>query len=281
MPTNLLQKGIIKDRRTQAMTLTIQQAIDTIISSIPGAPFPDTVDTVKEGDASQETTGIVVTFLATCDVIEQAAQLGANFIITHEPTFYNHQDETDWLSNQPLYALKRELIEENHIVIWRFHDYLHGLPPDRTFMGLVQELGWEANGSVEHPFVCSIQPMTLLELGQRVKEKLGSKSVRVVGDLTMQCERVALLPGFPPATWQMASLGTANADVLITGEIHEWETSEYVRDATHFGLKKGLIVTGHMASEEPGMRLIIPWLRERLSNIPTHYISSGSPFHFL
>lgn len=263
------------------MTLTIQQAIDTIISSIPGAPFPDTVDTVKVGDASQEITGIVVSFLATCDVIEQAAELGANFIITHEPTFYNHLDETDWLSNHRLYAAKRELIEEHHIVIWRFHDYLHSLPPDRTFMGLVQELGWEANGPAEHPFVCFIQPMTLLELGQSVKEKLGAKSVRVVGDLTMQCERVALLPGFPPATWQMESLGTANVDVLITGEIHEWETSEYVRDTTHFGLKKGLIVIGHLTSEEPGMRLIIPWLEERLPDVPIRFVSSGSPFHYL
>ena len=89
------------------MSMTIQKAIDTIITSIPGAPFPDTVDVIKLGDAQQNLTSIVVTFLATCDVIEQAIQLGANLIITHEPTFYNHHDATDWLSHHPAYAAKR------------------------------------------------------------------------------------------------------------------------------------------------------------------------------
>lgn len=53
------------------MSLTIQKAIDTIITSIPGAPFPDTVDVIKLGDAGQNLTSIVVTFLATCEVIDR------------------------------------------------------------------------------------------------------------------------------------------------------------------------------------------------------------------
>jgi putative NIF3 family GTP cyclohydrolase 1 type 2 len=263
------------------MTWTIQQAIDTIIASVPGAPFADTVDTVKAGDPSRELTSIVVTFLATCDVIEQAAQLGANFIITHEPTFYNHPDETDWLSNHPVYEAKRRLIEESQVVIWRFHDYLHSIPPDSTFMGLAKELKCEVNATSDQPYVCSIHSMSLLELGHWVKQQLGIQTIRVVGDLMSQCERIALLPGFPPAAWQMKSLGEADADVLITGEIHEWEVSEYVRDTTHLGHKKGLIVIGHAASEEPGLRLIIPWLHERLPGVAIHFVPCGNPFHYL
>lgn len=263
------------------MTMTIQQAIDRIISSVPGAPFSDTVDTVKAGDPSQEITGVLVSFLATCEVIDQAVQLGANLIITHEPTFYNHLDTTDWLSQHPSYVAKRRLIDESGVVIWRFHDYLHSLPPDSTFMGLLKELNWEANGSPEQPYLCSIHPVTLLELGQWVKNRLGLQTIRVAGDLTSQCERVALLPGFPPAEFQMGSLGEAGADVLITGEIHEWEVSEYVRDATHLGYRKGLIVLGHAASEEPGLRLIIPWLEERLPGIAIRFVPTGSPFQHL
>lgn len=70
-------------------------------------------------------------------------------------------------------------------------------------------------------------------------------------------------------------------DALIVGEIHEWETSEYARDALQLGYKKGLIVTGHAASEEPGMRWIIPWLQERLPGIPIHFVATGSPFQQL
>lgn len=264
------------------MSLTIQQAIDAIIAAIPGAPFPETVDTIKVGDATQEITGVIVTFLVTGEAIEQAIQHGVNLIIAHEPTFYNHLDKTDWLKDHLVYQAKRRLIEENQIVIWRFHDYLHSVPPDSTVMGLLHELNWEANSSPEQQFSLSqIQPVTLLELGQLVKQRLGLKTIRVVGDLALQCGRIAILPGFPPAEFQMACLGDAGVDVLITGEIHEWETSEYVRDANHLGHKKGLIVVGHAASEEPGLRWIIPWLEERLPGVAIQFVPSGNPFHYL
>jgi len=263
------------------MSLTIQQVIDTIIAAVPGAPFPDTVDTIKAGDATQEITGIIVTFLVTSETIEQAIEQGANLIIVHEPTFYNHLDKTDWLENHPVYQAKRKLINESNIVIWRFHDYLHSVPPDSTVMGLLHELNWEANVSPGQPYLSNIEPLTLLELGQWVKQRLGLKSIRIVGDLNLQCERIAVLPGFPPAEFQMACLGNDGADVLIAGEIHEWETSEYVRDTNHFGYKKGLIVIGHAASEEPGLRWIIPWLEERLPGLAIHFAASRSPFHYL
>lgn len=261
------------------MTCTIQQAIDTLIASVPGAPFPDTVDTVKAGDPSQELRGIAITFLATCDAIEQAADLGANLLITHEPTFYNHPDETDWLKDHAVYQAKRRLAQEKGIVIWRFHDYLHSIPPDRTLMGLLDAFQWEASGSADQPFICTIPPISLGDLGRYVKQQLGLQMIRVVGEPMSQCERIALLPGFPPAPWQIGNL--SSADVLITGEIHEWETSEYVRDANQLGLPKGLIVIGHAASEEPGMRAIIPWIQERLPDVPIQFLSVAHPFQYM
>ncbi len=74
------------------MRISIQQAIDTIIAEIPGAPFGETVDLVKAGDPSQELKGAALTFMATSQVIEKTIELGANLLITHEPTFYNHLD---------------------------------------------------------------------------------------------------------------------------------------------------------------------------------------------
>jgi hypothetical protein len=49
--------------------MTIRAAINTLISAVPGAPFSETVDVVKIGDASQELKGIVVCFLATTEII--------------------------------------------------------------------------------------------------------------------------------------------------------------------------------------------------------------------
>ena len=53
-------------KTTNAMT--IQEVIDLIIATVPGAPRDDSVDTVKSSDPSQPVTGIATTFLATAAV---------------------------------------------------------------------------------------------------------------------------------------------------------------------------------------------------------------------
>ena len=52
--------------------LTVGQVMDKFISQIPGAPFSDTVDTLKAGDRSIKVTGIVTTMFATIEVIRKA-----------------------------------------------------------------------------------------------------------------------------------------------------------------------------------------------------------------
>ncbi len=199
--------------------MNIQTAIDTIIATVPGAPFPDTVDTVKVGDPSQPLTGVAVCFLATAEVVEKAVQLGANLIITHEPIFYNHLDATDWLAGNPGYQAKRQLIEKSGVVIWRFHDYLHSLQPDSTIMGLLQSLDWQAYAMPDQPFLCNIPPITLLALAQWIKGRLGLSAVQVVGDLESHLPDGRLAPGLPPAEMQIELLGLPQVDALIAGEI--------------------------------------------------------------
>lgn len=267
------------------MVLTIQQAIDTILAAVPGAPFADSVDVFKTGNPGQTVTGIATTFLATYAVIEQAAQLGANLIITHEPVFYAHRDETAWLSGNTVYAAKRRLIDAHEIAIWRFHDYLHALQPDATVMGLLEDLGWTSHTLPDRPYrlpyVCPIPPVSLKDLVQSVKEKLGLGPVRVVGDLAMPCRTVGLMLGAPGGQRQITVLEREAIDVLLTGEVHEWEVSEYTRDALRLGRQKALVVLGHAASEEAGMRWVIPWLQARLPGVPITFVPAGSPFQWV
>lgn len=257
------------------MERTVQDVINTIIAAVPGAPFADTVDTLKTGDPQQIVNAIATTFLATSEVIEQAIERGANLIITHEPTFYNHTDETHWLDGDPVYEAKRRLIEENHIAIWRFHDYLHTLQPDPTISGLLKALGWTTYASSEEPFVCHLPPRTLADLVQEIKSRLGLANVRVVGDLQMTCQKVGILVGAIGGEMQIRTLGRQALDVLVCGEINEWETNEYVRDAMRLEHPKALIVTGHSVSEEDGMREIIAWLEEHLPGMPITFIPTG------
>lgn len=259
------------------MEKTMQGVVDIIVKAVPDTPPKDTVDTFKAGDPSQKVTGIVTTFLASYQVIQRAIELGANLIITHEPTYYNHLDKVDWLEGDPVYQAKRQLIDENNIVIWRFHDLWdrHGI-----VTGLVSELGWEDYADTE-PNLYGIPPTSLRDLVVSLKERMRIRAVRVMGDLEMVCRRVALSPGFAGGRRQIQLLGREGVDVLICGEIHEWETCEYVRDAIAKGKRKALIVLGHVYSEEPGMKWLVEWLRPHLPDVAITHVPAGDPFGFL
>ncbi len=258
------------------MQRTVQDVIDTIIADVPGAPFADTIDTLKTGNAGQEVRAVAVTFMATYEVIEQVIQLGAGLIITHEPTFYGHTDETGWLERDSVYQAKRRLIDEHNIAIWRFHDYLHSLQPDPTITGLLKALDWTTSALPGQPFVCELLPRSLNDLVLEIKSKLDLATVRVVGDLQMTCKRIGFLVGATGGRMQIDVFNDWSLDALVCGEINEWETNEYVRDASAAGHPKALIVIGHSVSEEDGMREIIPWLQARLPDVPITFIPSGN-----
>jgi putative NIF3 family GTP cyclohydrolase 1 type 2 len=261
-------------------SMTIQQVIDVILKEIPGAPFEKTVDTVKSGNADQPVTGIISTMFATVEVIEKAIALKANFIIVHEPTFYNHADETEWLEKDKVYQYKKDLLEKNNIVVWRFHDYWHTHNPDGIRMGVLQALDWKKYYDPANPRMVIIPALTLKDIVAVVKAKLGIQRVRIIGDLNHLCQRILLMPGASGGRSHILALRENQPDLLICGEVAEWETSEYVRDARAMGTKRSLIVLGHAQSEEPGMKWLAQWLQPKVSGIPVTHVPSNNPFTF-
>lgn len=286
--------------------IIIQDAIDTILAAAAVEPLPNTADTIKIGDPGKPLTGIVTTFLATGAVIARAAELGANLIITHEPTFYTHSDSTDWLQNDPIYQAKRQLIDGNGIVIWRFHDYWHLTRPDGIVTGMAQRLGWELDTKRESSRaaaealvmiaggrdwdadvvgqftpVATIAPTPLAALAQQLKEELGTAVVRVTGPDDLICRRVGLTVGALAGNASIAALQRKDVDAIICGEIREWETCEYLRDAAFFGRPKGMLVVGHANSEEPGMEYLVSWLRPHLPGVTITHVGCGDPLHVM
>ena len=257
---------------------TVQQIIDLILTSVPNAPFEKTVDTIKSGDPDQKVTGIVTTMFATDEVIEKADKLGANFIIAHEPTFYNHTDDTAWLENDEVYRYKRELLKKHNMAVWRFHDYIHAHKPDGVMMGLRTKLGWNKDYNEEKPYLVTLPAASFGSVIDLVKTKLEIPHVKIIGDKSQMCSRVVLFPGSAGGTRQIEALRKEKPDIFICGELNEWETSEYVRDLRYMGLKTCLIVLGHIVSEEPGLEWLVKWLQPQVPAIKVTHIPSKDAF---
>lgn len=259
---------------------TVQQVIDLILKEVPGAPFDKTVDTIKSGSADQKVTGIVTTMFATVPVIKAAAKAGANFIIAHEPTFYNHTDDVNWVANNSVVKQKQELLKQHNIVVWRFHDYWHTVRPDGILFGVLKMAGWEQYHKPGDRMI-TIPSQSLKDVALHLKSKLGITNVKVIGDLKQPCQLIGLIPGAAGGQMQISYVEKEKPDVLIVGEVHEWETAEYIRDSLQLGSKTSLIILGHSVSEEPGMKWLVDWLQPKVPGLKITHIASTDPFTWL
>jgi putative NIF3 family GTP cyclohydrolase 1 type 2 len=263
-----------------AESYTVKQIMDMFIKQIPGAPFPNTVDTLKAGSPDTVVTGIVTTMFATIDIIRKAITLGANFIIAHEPTFYNHTDDTSWLKEDDVYQYKTDLLKQHNIAVWRNHDYIHSLKPDAVTTAMLKQLEWTDMADKDVPNLLTMQSTTLRDLAYHAKRKLNINELRYVGDLSETCRRILLLPGAAGGRRQIEAIMKYKPNAIFCGEVSEWETAEYVRDARAKGDNISLIVLGHIASEEPGSEFMLEWLNKNVPGVKVHHISPGNSLSF-
>ena len=256
--------------------VTAQEVVDAIKAHVGVVWREKTVDTFKTGDPNTPVAGVAVTMMATLDVLQRAVTNGDNMVITHEPIFFNHMlEQPEGMDpSDAVWTAKKEFIEKNHLVIWKFHDHWHMRKPDGIQEGTVKKLGWEKYWNKDDQGVLVIPEMTLAELASYVAKRLDAPAVRVVGDPKMKVTKIGLNPGFTGFTRETKALERDDVEVLLAGESREWETVEYVADAVTEGKKKALIVIGHIPSEQAGMEWCAEWMRGFLPGVKIEFVAA-------
>ncbi len=261
-----------------AAPLTAGAVVERIRKNV-GVPWTTpTVDTFKVGGPETPVKGIAVTMMATLDVVERAAAAGRNFVITHEPTFYNHEDVTAPLAGDPTYRFKAEFLKKNGMAVFRFHDHWHARHPDGISTGMAEELGWTKRADPSNPRLFRFDSMSLGDLAREMQTKLNVRTMRVVGDPALPVRTVAANWGYASQMGGIHALELPEVDVLVAGEAREWEVVEYADDTVAAGRKKGLILLGHIVSEQAGMKYCTAWLKEFVSEVPVEFVAAREPF---
>jgi putative NIF3 family GTP cyclohydrolase 1 type 2 len=256
--------------------LTAAQVIDRIKQNVGVAWRSQTVDTFKAGNPDTPVKGIATSFMATLDVLKRSAASGKNLVITHEPTFYNHQDLSDGLTGDAVYRYKQDFIQKRGLVVWRFHDHWHARKPDAVFLGLAQAAGWDQHQVGDDQRFYQLPATTLGALARDLQRRLNDHTMRVVGDPKTPVSKIAVSVGYSDLMDTVQML--PQADVFIGGELREWEGVEYAQDAVASGQKKGMILLGHVVSEDPGMKLCAAWLKTFIPEVPIQWVPAGEPF---
>jgi len=235
----------------------------------------------KFGDPQQEARAIGCTWSPTLGVLQQAAGLGVNFIITHEPLFFPHL-QTPWYRNRPAEQkpanqARRAILERHDIAVYGFHSPWDVKPVDGVLDQCAAALGLErviAQGFVTK--VYEIEETTVGMLASHVKQELGSPGVRVIGDVNRQVRRVGLsIGGLGQSFGAAEELAEAGAEAIVFGEMLDYT----IRQGIELGV--AMIETGHCATENPGIRRQAQVLAEAFPQVPVHFLDAGSPWTFL
>jgi putative NIF3 family GTP cyclohydrolase 1 type 2 len=244
-----------------------------------GVPWRDqTVDNIIAGRAETAVKGIATTMMATLDVVQRAATAGKNMVITHEPTFYSHQDTREPLKEDPAYLFKDQFLRDHDMVVFRFHDHWHARRPDGIATGMLKDLGWEKYVDADNPRQFTFPGTPLVDWVREIEKRLQIRTMRVVGPPDMPVKRVVASWGYYTFTPGTVPLARPDVDVLIVGETREWETVEYAQDLIASGKKKALVILGHVVSEQSGMKYCADWLKSFIAEVPIGFVPATEPF---
>jgi putative NIF3 family GTP cyclohydrolase 1 type 2 len=255
--------------------LTAEAAIARIQTALGGELPANSPDGLKAGAASTVVKGIATTAMATLDVLKQAAAANANLVLTYEPTFYGRADTGP--PGDPLVKAKREFIEKHSLVVYRLRDRWQARKGDEMIAGLADALGWSKRRIKPDDAVYEIPAASGAETVDSIRRKLNLRAgLRAVGDRKATIRRVLLHPGpmTPAIMWKRYS----EVDMLIAGEVREWENTLYAADMFTAGEKRVLVTLGRVVSEDPGMRACAQWLKTVVPEVPSKWIGADDPY---
>ena len=229
-----------------------------------------TVDRVIYGDPDAEIKGIAVAWMPYRKTIQDAKSLGANLLVVHEPTFYDHRDLDGNMADIPETEAKKKIIDESGITIIRCHDVWDAFPEIGIpyAWGNFLELG-EPVKSIRFYNLYEIPEQPAVAFAQKVAAKtatLGQPSVGFYGNPDRTVKTVGLGTGCISNPFKIYELG-ADLAISVDDVVRAWVAGEWCQDTGN-----PLLVVNHCVSEDPGMATLAGYLKETLPDIPVTHI---------
>ena len=266
--TKVLQLAVLTIGKESA-EMKISDLFEEMSEYFGKLEYGKTCDTYKAGNSENEITKIGISMFATPDVIRKCVESNINFLIVHEPVFYNHWDDT--LPND-LAKKKKEFIENSKVTVARYHDHAHIINNDLIYDGEIKFSGLRGKTIKDKIFGVTRfetdEEMTAKELAVLLEKNLGLKHIRIAGCPDKKGNKISCCFGTPGHVEEELE----KSDFVLTGEICEWATGEMARDYAQLGYNKAILVMGHIGSERAGMMRLCEILKEKHPEIDTKYI---------
>jgi putative NIF3 family GTP cyclohydrolase 1 type 2 len=231
------------------------------------------VDRVIYGDPNREIEGIAVCWMPYIETIHKARELGANVIVAHEPTFYDHWDLDGSFHDSAAIEEKKRIIDECQITIIRCHDVWDVFPDHGILAAWADFLGLDDAIKIVNPFgIYKIEKQEAIVYAEEVLRKistLGQECVSFCGDPNKIVNTVGIGVGCNSDPFKMYQLG-ADFAIAVDDISRAWIIGEWSRDTGNPAL-----IVEHSISEEPGQASLAVYLKEQFPDFNVHYIQQG------
>jgi putative NIF3 family GTP cyclohydrolase 1 type 2 len=272
MGTYTGRKVIIINGENTMEAFQVNRYLNSLFSDLK----EDTVDRVIYGDSDREVKGITVAWMPYRWVLEKTHALGANVLVTHEPTFYDHRDLAGKLADIPATTEKQKLIDELGITVIRCHDVWDALPEigNPFAWGDFLELGAPVDGE-RYYNIYEVSPQSARSFARYVAGKthqLGQPTIGFYGDPDREVRKVGLGTGCICDPFKMYKMG-ADLAISVDDTVRAWVAGEWCQDEGN-----PLLVVNHCVSEELGIVTLANHIREVFSDVPVTHIPQQCTF---
>jgi len=248
-----------------------------------------TVDKIIVGEPETDVHRVLVTWVSDFHAVRAAVERRCDLLITHEPTFWVHQDELPTIeqwnrssARGQIASRKRQFLEENRLVILRVHDAWDRMPEVgipwawARFLGLGEKPAVIGADGYQHRY--DIAPLALDELARRIAARsatMGEPAVQVVGDGRRLVSRVGVGTGCACDPMVFQEMGCDVSIVCDDGNWY-WQNIQCAADADH-----PVIRVNHGTSEEPGMVTLTEYVNETFPGLTAEHFPHGSCFRLV
>jgi len=246
------------------------------------APWIDgnkTLDKIIIGNPEKEINKVLISWMSTKSAVEYAVENKFDMLITHECTFWIHENELEnldkWGKTFDKYEAaeeKRQFILDNDLVVLRNHDVWdtfpeHGIPwALAKYLDIHKKPTATNHDNMQHRY--DIDPISVNELAKFIAKKtksLGETSVQVFGDLNLKVSKLGIGTGCGSKINIFKDLGCDVSIVCDDGNWY-WQQITWAQEINH-----PVIRINHATSEEPGMMSMVDFINDNIQGITAEY----------
>lgn len=238
---------------------------------------------LQVGRREKEITKVYIALDATDAVIEDACQLGCEFLLTHHPLLFRSVKQ---VTDDNFISRRIVKMIEHNISYYAMHTNFDAAPDGMAdlaavLLGLNHGIPMEPmQGDLETPWGIGktgnlSEPMTMEQLCEHVKEQFQLKQVMLYPSVIMSdtVKRVAVCPGSGRSMTE-AALATG-AEVLITGDIGHHEGIDMAAQGI------SVIDGGHYGLEKIFIPIMADRIRQNFPNLQVHMAPMKMPYQIV